>query len=152
MTDASLPRARRTGAATARAGAVRIKRAYEPASPQDGYRVLIDRLWPRGIRKEDLALDAWAKELAPGTALRRWFGHDPRRWRTFAARYREELRAPAARAILDDLARRARNGPVTIVYGARDEAHNDAVVVRDEVERRRSATPRRRDVRRTGPS
>jgi uncharacterized protein YeaO (DUF488 family) len=115
---------------------VQIKRAYVAPSPRDGYRVLIDRLWPRGIRKEDLVLDAWAKDLAPSRALRRWFGHDPRRWRTFTARYREELRAPAARAILDELARRATDGPLTIVYGARDEAHNDEVVVRDELERR----------------
>lgn len=130
---------------------VGIKRAYVPAARGEGYRVLIDRLWPRGIRKQDLTIDAWAKELAPSTGLRRWFGHDPGRWREFAVRYRAELRAPAARTTLDDLARRAARGPVTIVYGARDEAHNDAVVVRAEVERRlrsrragRSATPVRR--------
>ena len=121
-----------------RANPVQIKRAYVASSPRDGYRVLIDRLWPRGIRKQDLVIDAWAKELAPSTALRRWFGHDPRRWRTFTTRYREELRAPAARATLDALANHSANGPLTIVYGARDELHNDAVVVAREVERRRS--------------
>jgi uncharacterized protein YeaO (DUF488 family) len=115
---------------------VQIKRAYEVPARRDGYRVLIDRLWPRGVRKEALALDAWAKELAPSDRLRRWFGHDPDRWRDFTTRYRRELRAPAAQAVLADLAARAASGSVTIVYGARDEVHNDAVVVRREIERR----------------
>jgi uncharacterized protein YeaO (DUF488 family) len=122
---------------------VRTKRAYEGAARRDGYRVLIDRLWPRGVRKEALAVDAWAKELAPSGDLRRWFGHDPGRWKGFVERYRRELRAPAARERLDDLARRAARGAVTIVYGARDEEHNDAVVVRNEVARRLRAGARR---------
>jgi uncharacterized protein YeaO (DUF488 family) len=112
---------------------VQTKRAYEAASRSDGYRVLVDRLWPRGVRKDALALDAWAKELAPSDELRRWFGHDPRRWRRFVERYRRELRAPAARESLDALARRTARGAVTVVYGARDERHNDAAVVRDEI-------------------
>jgi uncharacterized protein YeaO (DUF488 family) len=115
---------------------VRIKRAYEPKARDDGYRVLIDRLWPRGLRKEDLPLDAWAKDLSLSDGLRRWFGHEPSRWRGFVARYRHELRAPAARAALDGLAQRAAAGTVTIVYGARDEVRNNAVVVRGEIERR----------------
>ena len=115
---------------------VRIKRAYEPPGREDGHRILIDRLWPRGLRKEDLPLDAWAKDLAPTDGLRRWFGHEPSRWRGFIARYRQELRAPAARALLDELSRRTTAGTVTIVYGARDEAHNNAVVVLGEIERR----------------
>jgi uncharacterized protein YeaO (DUF488 family) len=115
---------------------VQIKRAYETVARSDGYRVLVDRLWPRGITKDALALDAWAKELAPSAELRRWFGHDPRRWRGFVERYRRELRAPAARERLDDLARRAVKGAVTVVYGARDEQHNDAAVIRDEIARR----------------
>jgi uncharacterized protein YeaO (DUF488 family) len=96
---------------------VQIKRAYEVPARRDGYRVLIDRLWPRGVRKEASALDAWAKELAPSDRLRRWFGHDPDRWRDFTTRYRRELRAPAAQAVLADLAARAASGGVTIVYG-----------------------------------
>ena len=115
---------------------IRIKRAYAPAVRTDGYRVLIDGLWPRGLTKEAVAVDAWAKELAPSARLRQWFGHDPGRWSGFADRYREELRAPVARRTLADLARRATAGPVTIVYGARDEEHNNAVVVRAEVTRR----------------
>lgn len=115
---------------------VQAKRAYEAAVRRDGYRVLVDRLWPRGVTKEALALDAWAKELAPSGELRRWFGHDPRRWRKFVERYRRELRAPAARERLDELARRAAKGTVTVVYGARDEQHNGAAVIRDELARR----------------
>jgi uncharacterized protein YeaO (DUF488 family) len=115
---------------------VTIKRAYEAPARSDGYRVLVDRLWPRGVKKDVLALDVWAKELAPSGELRRWFGHDPGRWTEFVKRYRTELRAPAARARLDDLALRAATGPVTIVYGARDERHNDAVVIRAEIARR----------------
>jgi uncharacterized protein YeaO (DUF488 family) len=122
---------------------VRIKRAYEPSARGDGYRVLIDRLWPRGLSKDALPLDAWTRELSPSDALRRWFGHEPSRWRGFVARYRRELRAPAARAAVDQLARRAAAGTVTLVYGARDEAHNDAVVVRGEIERRLRPRARR---------
>lgn len=128
---------------------VQTRRAYEAATRSDGYRVLIDRLWPRGVKKETLALDVWAKELAPSGDLRRWFGHDPGRWKGFVERYRRELRVPAARARLDDLARRAATGTVTLVYGARDEQHNDAVVVRDEITRRLRARASR-SVRRTG--
>ncbi len=113
---------------------VRIKRAYEGASPHDGYRVLVDRLWPRGIRKEALRVDLWAKDLAPSTPLRRWFGHDPARFREFARRYHTELRAGPARALLAELTRRAARGAVTLVYGARDEEHNGAVVLRDAIE------------------
>lgn len=114
---------------------VQTKRAYEAADRSDGYRVLVDRLWPRGVRKDALALDARAKERAPSAELRRWFGHDPRRWKGFVERYRRELRGPAARERLDDLARRAAGGAVTVVYGARDERHNDAVVIRGEIVR-----------------
>ena len=120
----------------ARPALIRIKRAYETAARGDGYRVLVDRLWPRGISKGALALDVWARDLAPSSELRRWFGHDPVRWKGFVQRYREELRAPAARDRLDDLARRAAIRGVTLVYGARDERHNDAVVVAAEIARR----------------
>ncbi|HEX3175065.1 MAG TPA: DUF488 family protein [Methylomirabilota bacterium] len=115
---------------------IRIKRAYERASRDDGARVLVDRLWPRGVSRRALALDEWAKDIAPSDQLRRWFGHDPRRWKEFVSRYREELRAPAARERLEALARRARARPLTLVYGARDEQHNDAVVIADALRRR----------------
>jgi uncharacterized protein YeaO (DUF488 family) len=110
---------------------VRIRRAYEEPGPDDGYRVLVDRLWPRGVTKEALQLDLWAKDLAPSPALRRWFGHDPARFREFARRYHAELRAAPGRSLLAELARRAAAGTVTLVYGARDEEHNGAVVLRD---------------------
>ena len=110
--------------------AVLIKRAYEAAAPADGYRVLIDRLWPRGRRKEDLRLDAWLKDLAPSTELRTWFGHDPARWSEFRARYRRELRRASARELLRDLTRRAERGTVTLVFGAKDVEHNDAVALK----------------------
>ncbi|UQA55572.1 DUF488 domain-containing protein [Polyangium aurulentum] len=108
---------------------LRVRHANEPPSPNDGYRVLVDRLWPRGHSKEDLQLDAWEKDLAPSDALRRWFGHDADRWQEFVRRYREELSAPNADARLDDLARRASIGPVTLVYAAQDPAHNNALVL-----------------------
>ena len=112
-----------------------LKRAYDPAGARDGYRVLVERLWPRGVRKTDLHLDAWLKDIAPSAELRRWFGHDPARWSEFAARYRRELcKHPAAEA-LAELVRRAAIRTVTLVYGARDETHNGAVVLRGEVER-----------------
>ena len=107
---------------------IRIKRAYEPATDDDGARILIDRLWPRGIKKEALVLDQWAKELAPSTELRRWFGHDPARWTTFRQRYAAELHAHADR--LESLRALARKGAITLVYGAHDQVHNNAVVLR----------------------
>ncbi len=113
---------------------VRIKRAYEQPMRTDGERVLVDRLWPRGVRKEALRLDRWAKELAPSPALRKWFGHDPAHFREFARRYQAELRREPARSLLADLARRATGRTVTLVYGARDEEHNGAVVLRDAIE------------------
>ena len=115
---------------------VRIKRAYEPAKPADGHRVLVDRLWPRGVSKERAHLDEWLKDIAPSDALRKWFGHDPRRWAEFRERYLRELDAPAAQALLDGLARRARSRTVTLVYAAHDEQHNDAVVLADELARK----------------
>jgi uncharacterized protein YeaO (DUF488 family) len=108
---------------------IRLKRAYEAAAPEDGARILVDRLWPRGVAKADAALDGWMKDIAPSAALRQWFGHDPARWDAFRQRYAEELRAHAD--LLEQLRKRAREGPVTLVYSARDEAHNDAVVLRE---------------------
>ena len=107
---------------------VQLKRAYDPPEPKDGARILIDRLWPRGVKKEALALDQWAKELAPSTELRQWFDHDPARWEEFQKRYAAELHDN--REALDGLRTQARRGSITLVYGAHDEAHNNAVVVR----------------------
>ena len=112
---------------------VRLKRAYEAAVPTDGDRVLIDRLWPRGISREQARLDGWEKELAPSAKLRQWFGHDPGRFEEFRRRYIEELRSQ--RSQLTALRRRARKGTLTLVYSAHDTEHNDAVVL-EEVLRR----------------
>jgi uncharacterized protein YeaO (DUF488 family) len=106
---------------------VRVKRAYEPALASDGYRVLIDRLWPRGVSRERARLDEWARELAPSATLRSWFGHDPARFAQFRIRYAEELATQETK--LSELRRRARNGTLTLVYGARDTEHNDAAVL-----------------------
>lgn len=106
---------------------VRLKRAYERPAASDGYRVLIDRLWPRGVKREDSRLDEWARELAPSGELRRWFGHDPERFDEFRRRYTAELAGQEEK--LRELRRRARRGTLTLVYGARDTEHNDAVVL-----------------------
>ncbi len=108
---------------------VRIRRAYEHASSRDGIRILVDRVWPRGLGKSDLAVERWMKEIAPSTELRRWFGHDPARWKEFQRRYRAELASSAAQ--LDELRTIAAAAPLTLVYSARDEEHNQAVVLRD---------------------
>lgn len=106
-----------------------LKRAYEPASPEDGYRILIDRLWPRGVSKEKAALDDWMKDIAPSAELRKWFGHDPGRWNEFRRRYRAELRQHAEE--LDRIRHLAKSRHVTLVYSAHDEQHNDAVVLQN---------------------
>ena len=106
---------------------VRLKRAYEPAARDDGARVLVDRVWPRGVSKQRARLTAWMPEIAPTTALRKWFGHEPERWPQFRRRYHAELRAN--RDALTDLRALMKDGPVTLVYGARDEEHNQAVAL-----------------------
>ena len=110
---------------------VSIKRAYEDPAPTDGYRVLVDRVWPRGRSRQTLALADWAKEIAPSTKLRQWFGHAPARWQGFQDRYRQELGSPPQLARLHALLAAAGNRPLTLVYGAKDEEHNQAVVLRD---------------------
>ncbi len=110
------------------ADCVRLKRAYEPPASGDGIRILIDRLWPRGVTKANAAIDEWMKEIAPSTELRKWFGHDPERWPEFRRRYRSEIRQHPAE--LKRLRKLAHDGPVTLVYSAHDEAHNDAVVLK----------------------
>ncbi|WP_437779981.1 DUF488 domain-containing protein [Sorangium sp. So ce1097] len=132
----AMDRGRAAPAGGTTAGAVRLKRAYEPPEAADGYRVLVDRLWPRGVRKEALAIDAWLKEIGPSDELRRWFGHEAGRWEEFASRYRDELRRQPAAGLADELVARARRGTVTLVYGAKDELHNQAVVLRDVMEQR----------------
>jgi uncharacterized protein YeaO (DUF488 family) len=106
---------------------VRLKRAYEPAAASDGERILIDRIWPRGVTRQEARLSEWARELAPSTELRRWFAHDPARFAEFRRRYTAELAAQEGK--LRELRRRARAGAVTLVYAARDAEHNDAVVL-----------------------
>lgn len=108
---------------------VKLKRAYERPEAEDGFRVLVDRLWPRGVSKEDAALDQWMKEIAPSTDLRKWFDHDPVRWEEFCRRYADELHENAE--LVAQLRKLAHDGPVTLVYSAHDEAHNDAIVLRD---------------------
>jgi uncharacterized protein YeaO (DUF488 family) len=122
------------------AGNVRLKRAYEPPHADDGARILVDRLWPRGVTKAAASVDRWMKELAPSAELRQWFGHDPARWNEFRRRYAEEIRARPE--LLDELRALARDGVVTLVYAARDEAHNDAVVLRDALLGRAAAGSR----------
>ncbi len=107
-----------------------LKRVYEPPEPEDGARVLVDRLWPRGLTKEKAAVDLWAKDVAPSHELRRWFGHRPERWEEFEARYREELESPEAREQIATLRAMARKGRVTLLFAAHDEALNNAVVLR----------------------
>jgi len=111
---------------------IRIKRAYEPPEPEDGNRILVDRLWPRGIEKKRLKLDSWYKDVAPTSELRKWFSHDPAKWDEFRRRYFAELDSnPAAWGPVADLARR---GTVTLLYSAKDEGHNNAVALRDYLE------------------
>jgi uncharacterized protein YeaO (DUF488 family) len=104
-----------------------LRRAYEPATADDGYRVLIDGIWPRGVSREDLRIDEWARELAVSTELRRWYGHEPEHFDEFRQRYRQEL--AQHRDKLEELRDRARRGRLTIVYGARDTEHSNAVVL-----------------------
>jgi uncharacterized protein YeaO (DUF488 family) len=109
---------------------ISIKRAYEDAEPTDGYRVLVDRIWPRGRSRQILALSDWLKDIAPSAKLRQWFGHEPARWQVFQDRYRQELASPEQQARLHSLLDAAGKGPLTLVYGAADKEHNQAVVLR----------------------
>lgn len=118
---------------------IRIKRAYEPPAVGDGRRILIDRLWPRGVRKEAASIERWLRDLAPSDELRKWFRHDPALWEEFRRRYRAELSRHAEE--LDALLRLAEEGPMTLVFGARDAEHNNAVVLRAVLlERSKAAT------------
>jgi uncharacterized protein YeaO (DUF488 family) len=114
---------------------IHVKRVYESKAKSDGLRVLVDRLWPRGLTKRRAAADLWLKELAPSTELRKWFAHDPAKWAEFQKRYRAELRA--ARSALDTLRQKAKTGTLTLLFGAKDETHNEARVLKTVLERKK---------------
>ncbi|GIW03830.1 MAG: hypothetical protein KatS3mg059_0450 [Thermomicrobiales bacterium] len=113
---------------------IRLRRVYAPPEADDGMRVLVDRIWPRGVSKERARVDLWLRDVAPSDDLRRWFGHDPARWEEFQARYRQELEDDPVR--LAPLFEAVRRGPVTLLYSARDEHHNQAVALKAIVEER----------------
>jgi uncharacterized protein YeaO (DUF488 family) len=115
---------------------VKVKRVYDETSPADGQRILVDRLWPRGLKKEEAHLEDWLKDLAPSHELRQWFSHDPGRWEEFHRRYVQELADPAKAPLLDDLLARARQGTVTLVFAAKDQERNNAVVMKTFLEDR----------------
>lgn len=115
---------------------IHLKRAYEAPSRSDGERILVERLWPRGLRRAEAHLDEWLKDLAPSDELRRWFGHEPSRFLEFRERYRRELHSEPARSAMAELARRAAHDTITLVYSAHDEVHNNAVVLAQELKRR----------------
>lgn len=119
---------------TSRSNMVQIKRVYEEPTPGDGIRILVDRVWPRGVSKEQAHLDDWRKDLAPSAALRKWFGHDPKKWNDFRARYRVELKRPDQHQAIQELARLARTNTVTLLYGAADVEHNQAVVLKELID------------------
>ena len=114
-----------------------VKRVYEPAAKSDGFRVLVDRLWPRGLSKETAHLDLWLRDIAPSTTLRKWFNHDPDRWSEFQRRYHAELKAK--RELLRELTTRAKRGAVTLLYSAKDEQHNQAIALRNFLLKRRAS-------------
>lgn len=115
---------------------VRIKRIYEPAVKGDGYRILVDRLWPRGVSKVAARIDLWMRDIAPSTTLRRWFNHDPAKWEEFRRRYQAELQEKTA--LLATITEQAKTSPVTLVYSAKDEQHNQAVALQSFLEGRKS--------------
>jgi uncharacterized protein YeaO (DUF488 family) len=117
-----------------RAGPIRLKRIYDPPEPADGCRILVDRLWPRGLTREAARIDLWLRAIAPSDTLRRWYGHDPAKWPAFVRQYREELAAPERQAALTALLERARQGPLTLLTAARDLAHSNAAVLRQILE------------------
>src|SRR5260370_32736074 len=122
---------------------VHIKRVYDEPTKADGFRILVERLWPRGLRKADAAVDLWLKEIAPSTELRQWYGHDVTRWPEFKKRYEGELRANPD--VVRELQEHCRKGSTTFVYAAHDEEHNSAVVLREFMQRRVRTKHARRD-------
>ena len=114
---------------------IKLKRAYDSPNKGDGERFLVDRLWPRGVAKDDADLTDWLKDLAPSDELRKWFGHDPERWGEFKRRYKLELHAEGKKKLLDQLAQKARKGVITLVYAAKDKEHNNAIVIKEMIEK-----------------
>ncbi len=112
---------------------VKIKRVYDPASPGDGKRILVDRLWPRGVKKEDASIGEWLKDIAPSPGLRKWFGHDPAKWHDFRNRYKGELKEKTG--IVERLRQEAQTRTVTLLFAARDAEHNNAVVLKEIIAR-----------------
>lgn len=114
---------------------IQLKRVYEEPSRKDGFRILVDRLWPRGLTKARAAVDLWLKDVAPSTELRKWFGHDPAKWKQFQVRYRKELREN--KDALELLKQKSKERTVTLLFGARDEEHNEALVLKKILEGRK---------------
>jgi uncharacterized protein YeaO (DUF488 family) len=112
---------------------MKIKRVYEKPDKDDGFRILVDRLWPRGLTKEKAGIDIWLKDIAPSSELRKWFGHDPEKWKEFRKRYNKELKKNEEQVSL--LKEQMKKGPVTLVYGAKDEEHNEARVLKELLSR-----------------
>jgi uncharacterized protein YeaO (DUF488 family) len=127
---------------------IELKRAYDRAAESDGYRVLVDRIWPRGLAKADLQVDAWLKELAPSAGLRKWFRHDPAKWDEFKKRYARELEQHSD--ALEQLVERAKAGRVTLVFSAKDTEHNNAIALKQQLERRLNKSVSRVSFRRLG--
>jgi uncharacterized protein YeaO (DUF488 family) len=122
---------------------IKLKRVYEPAASSDGSRVLVERLWPRGVRKANLKIDAWLKEIGPSNDLRRWFAHDPKKWDVFRERYFAEL--DSKRKVWKGLVQAARRGPITLIYSSRDPEHNNAVALKDYLQTKmKRSNPARR--------
>lgn len=117
---------------------IRLKRAYEKPSPDDGFRILVERLWPRGVSKASAGIDLWLKDLAPSAELRKWYSHDPDKWTEFRARYRQELKTK--REATHELKTRLKAGQVTFVFAAKDEEHNSAVVLKEFLEKRKKSS------------
>ncbi len=121
---------------------IQVKRAYDPVSWHDGARFLVERLWPRGVRKQDLHIEAWVKDIAPSTELRKWFQHDPTKWNRFRQRYFREL--DKHREVWNPLLNRARSEPVTLIYSAHDTEHNNAVALQEFLEKQMTRSERAR--------
>jgi uncharacterized protein YeaO (DUF488 family) len=122
---------------------IAIKRAYEAASAEDGYRFLVDGLWPRGITKAQLKIDAWMRQIAPSGSLRKWYGHKPEKWGGFSKKYRQELSKAPRKALLDELVERARKEQVTLVFGARDAERSNAAVLAEIIRRQLRVSDRK---------
>ena len=113
---------------------ITLKRIYDPVSKDDGTRILVDRLWPRGVKKEQAAIDEWLKDIAPSDELRKWFSHDPSKWQEFKNKYKKELKGKNKFELLEQLKKTAEKGKVTVLFSAKDIAHNNAVVLKELLE------------------